>query len=270
MAELVVRFDVRFSERWSRGLMAAAMFFAAVPELASESVTLTTYYPAPSGIYAQLITTGNTYLARDSGSVGIGNTAPAYKLDIGGNEHVSTNLVVDNGATVTNGITANTGQITGTYGLTPSYVAWATYGTGAGGAAIYNDNVNYNALVIAGNSSSGARRVTIGLAPADNLTVNGNTSMSGGLAVAGNVTVNNSATGGNGYIHINNIGTGCSASIASSGADPLSVCAPGQYATWNPGLYIDNGYQYQNQIGYSEYNGVNLDSSIVSFYCCNE
>src|SRR5207249_475218 len=44
-------------------------------ELASENVTLTTYYPAPSGVYTQMITTGKTYLARDGGYVDVGTTA---------------------------------------------------------------------------------------------------------------------------------------------------------------------------------------------------
>ena len=42
----------------------------------AEEITLTTYYPAPYGAYEELTTTGNTYLATDSGSVGIGTTGP--------------------------------------------------------------------------------------------------------------------------------------------------------------------------------------------------
>ena len=57
-------------------------------ELGSESVTLTTYYPAPSGVYTQMITTGQTLLARDGGSVGIGTSSPpgnpVNKLDVNG------------------------------------------------------------------------------------------------------------------------------------------------------------------------------------------
>lgn len=67
--------------RW--GLASGLLSFMAV-ELASENVTLTTYYPAPSGIYAKMITTNNTFLARDSGNVGIGTTAPTAKLEVTG------------------------------------------------------------------------------------------------------------------------------------------------------------------------------------------
>ncbi|HEX4048530.1 MAG TPA: hypothetical protein VH309_11875, partial [Elusimicrobiota bacterium] len=76
MAELTVRFDLQFGARTVRFLAAAAMILSAVTEVASESVTLTTYYPAPSGVYSTMITTGNTYLARDGGEVGIQTAAP--------------------------------------------------------------------------------------------------------------------------------------------------------------------------------------------------
>lgn len=51
---------------------------------ADENITITTYYPSPYGVYNELTTKSNAYLATDEGSVGIGNTSPAYKLDVGG------------------------------------------------------------------------------------------------------------------------------------------------------------------------------------------
>lgn len=54
----------------------------------SETLTLTTYYPAPYGGYVALLTTGtggvNTRLARDGGAVGIGAAAPTRKLSVDG------------------------------------------------------------------------------------------------------------------------------------------------------------------------------------------
>ncbi|MEI7481440.1 MAG: hypothetical protein WCK75_03725 [Elusimicrobiota bacterium] len=50
--------------------------------LSSETLTMTTYYPAPYGGYASILTTGLTLLARDGGNVGIGSTSPQAKLDI--------------------------------------------------------------------------------------------------------------------------------------------------------------------------------------------
>lgn len=52
-------------------------------DLATENITQTTYYPAPSGVYSQMITTSNTYLARDAGGrVGIGTTDPSASLEV--------------------------------------------------------------------------------------------------------------------------------------------------------------------------------------------
>ena len=77
MAELTVKLDLSFGKRSIGAMMAALMIFSSAAEVASESVTLTTYYPAPSGVYSSMITTGNTYLARDGGGVTIGGaTAP--------------------------------------------------------------------------------------------------------------------------------------------------------------------------------------------------
>jgi len=54
----------------------------------AEDITLTTYYPAPYGAYEELSTTGNTYLATDSGkNVGMGLATTETiknKLDVKG------------------------------------------------------------------------------------------------------------------------------------------------------------------------------------------
>ena len=61
------------------------------------------------------------------------------------------------------------GSITGPY--VPNYAGWASSGTGAGGAAIYNDNGSYKSLMVVGNSSAGGlREVHVW----DDLTVNNN------------------------------------------------------------------------------------------------
>lgn len=280
MAELVIRVDKDLASKAFRGLLAASMFFAAVPELASESVTLTTYYPAPSGVYAQMITTGNTYLARDGGFVdvgtsvspsggtkmavmggnmGVGTTSPGYLFEVAGSMHASSYaggsvftgsvggyyggtpeinangdnhtgggiLVSDDGGfydyndgpVTFNGstglrIAGNNGPgsagylsfpggaITGTYGIVPTgYAGWASYGTGAGGAAIYNDGGSYRTLMLVGNNSGGAgiRRVGVW----DELDVNGTLNASSSISSSAgcwavNVNLNGTTTGWNG------------------------------------------------------------------------
>ena len=55
--------------------------------LGSETLTLTTYYPAPYGGYASLLTTGQTLLARDGGKVGVrlgDGVIPTQELEVGG------------------------------------------------------------------------------------------------------------------------------------------------------------------------------------------
>jgi hypothetical protein len=87
MADIHIRLDTRISMaslRWGLGL---ALLACASP-LGSETLTLTTTYPAPSGIYNRIITTGlggaSTVLNRDLGNTGIGTAAPGYKLEVAG------------------------------------------------------------------------------------------------------------------------------------------------------------------------------------------
>ncbi|MFI5346196.1 MAG: hypothetical protein ACHQ51_07470 [Elusimicrobiota bacterium] len=70
MSDVDVHLNIALTPRLVRGAL-FLFFLSALPgELASEAVTLNSYYPAPSGIYTQMITTGNTFLARDGGYVG--------------------------------------------------------------------------------------------------------------------------------------------------------------------------------------------------------
>ena len=55
---------------------------------ADENITITTYYPSPYGVYNELTTTSNAYLATTEGNVGIGTTSPQSLSDSGPMLHV--------------------------------------------------------------------------------------------------------------------------------------------------------------------------------------
>ncbi len=79
----------------------------------------------------------------------------------------------------------------GAYAYTPGYAAWNYYGVGAGGAAIYNDNSGYDALMIVGNNSAGGNRevhVWDDLTVNNNLTVDAHAQVNGNLTIAGSIT----------------------------------------------------------------------------------
>lgn len=272
MSEFVIRVNLDLGGRWprlGRCLLAGAMVFASVPELASESVTLTTYYPAPSGVYTQMITTGNTYLARDAsstaGQVIIGGSAAgsgqqldvfsymgsannaairatypnggglastefaalahrsgfwsglyanqgsaSYAAYLSGNTLMSGNNLPSNAT-----LTVNGGGLAGNYALTPGYQSWAYYGTGAGGAAVYNDNNSYKTLMLVGNNSNGGvRRVSVW----DELNVNGNTYMNGtGYTSGGTYTPSSNVAYGSGSCYFSGYGAGPSSVICAGG-----------------------------------------------------
>lgn len=121
MTDITVRFHVTFNRRFLTAAAALSMMLCAVPELDSESVTLSTYYPAPSGVYTNMITTGNTYLARDGGAgtrVGIGTTAPNAKL------HVVGDVQMDH--VTFPGVGGNSGVAASYYGIYQEAGAWSS------------------------------------------------------------------------------------------------------------------------------------------------
>jgi hypothetical protein len=88
--------------------LAVVAFFPG--SLSTEQLTMTTYYPSPYGVYDQMRSQNNTFLAYNTGAVGIGTTSPAAntKLHVAGN--------------------GNRTQIDGQLGVGGAYTD--TYGTG--------------------------------------------------------------------------------------------------------------------------------------------
>jgi hypothetical protein len=62
--------------------LAAALVTGLSLKLFADTMSMTTHYPSPVGIYQRLTTTARTILARDKENVGIGTTNPQAKLDI--------------------------------------------------------------------------------------------------------------------------------------------------------------------------------------------
>jgi hypothetical protein len=91
MSEREVTIHIKISRRTFVWAAAALLMCCSANEVVSESLTLTTYYPAPSGVYLRMTTTGpgNTILTRDSGNVGIGTTSPGAKLEVNGNVRIN-------------------------------------------------------------------------------------------------------------------------------------------------------------------------------------
>lgn len=199
MTEIRLRFDLAFSRRFIAMAGAAAIMLCAVPELDSESVTLSTYYPAPSGVYTNMITTSNSYLARDGGRYINGAVGSALALGTVTPE-------------VNSKLTVSGGGISGSYGVTPRYTNWAAYGTGDGGAAIYNSSEGaYQALMLVGNNSGGShRRVKVW----DEMTVNGSLRATAAIVYQG---------------------AGCTDRVYGLG---VVNCPGGQYATYTAGVLV--------------------------------
>ena len=219
-----LNFDLSFvyGPRTWRAPIMAAMLLAGAGELNSESVTLSTYYPAPSGVYTNMITTDNTFLARDGGNVGIGTTSPDYKLDVGGiirgqSETGSGDvLIIGNDVKLSDIDIANTA---GLYGLQDSTRGSLKLGSGGGTVSGYNGNVGIGTV-----------------SPGEKLEVTGNATVSGAVTAGSKVVVTA------GYVRVNSVG--CAEFDVVEGA----VCTGAQYATFSPGFYVE-GWSYQNRGG---------------------
>jgi len=97
-----ITLKLKFNRHQAAALL-AVFFLAWHPAfLGSETLTLTTYYPAPYGGYVSLLTTQQTLLARDAGRVGIGTANPVDKLGIagGGIDVAGGGIMIDGGQTI--------------------------------------------------------------------------------------------------------------------------------------------------------------------------
>jgi hypothetical protein len=186
--------------------------------------TITGTLTARTTTLSSLTVTGNTLLASTSGS-----TVKTYHntLDDG-----SGNVVINANETITGTLTVPTinnntlninGNLNGSFAITPAYCNWETYGTGAGGACIYNDDNSYKCLMIIGNTANGGSSRQVGVW--DYLTINGGQTITGALIVNGGITTNNSnINAGNGTL---TVGTINASTVTFSGATLNSLTVNG-------------------------------------------
>jgi hypothetical protein len=132
-----------------RGSLFLALLLLPASEIASENVTMTTYFPAPSGVYNQLITTGNTVLAKDTGAVTIGKilTIGRFATDAEANAAAASAGPVQDGSIYYN--TAAAGEFRGRIGG-----VWQRLGDGGvafGGFYQLGDNNGVNTPGCTGN-----------------------------------------------------------------------------------------------------------------------
>lgn len=123
--QIELRLD-RLMLRW--GILVLSLGVA-VPELASESVSLTSYLPAPTGSYTSLVTTQTVYFK--AGITVGGTTAPAEKVDVRG--YMKSSTVVDlDGAVISKSNALCTAQTTPAAGEAPVCAAnwYRTFATG--------------------------------------------------------------------------------------------------------------------------------------------
>lgn len=157
------------------------------------------------------------------------------------------------------------GSITGN-AFIPGYASWNAYGTGGGGAAIYDDNGTYKALMIVGNNSAGGNR-EVGIW--DDLSVNGNLTVSGtfsgssytGTVGAGNISAGTfgANTGGGNYTFPGGItvdsGLTVDGSAGSQYGGSGEILANGDNHLGGGINVSDDGGFYDYNDGYITYNG---------------
>jgi len=179
-----------------RALLLLALFFLCwhPGPLGSETLQLTTYYPAPYGGYVSLMTTNRTILARDAGTVGVGNNPnPNFtnKFDVWGAGNRTVDMKV-NGRMQTGDANGNGGVWLGTA----------------------NDALVGNFNTVMGFSTDGTSPNVMSITKTSGFVGIGTTGPTRRFQVRGDVRIGDVGVGGTGTLyglcHIRNFGGGIS------------------------------------------------------------
>ncbi len=125
--------------------------------------------------------TADANIALNGGATVGGAGVSTNTLNASGNASVGGTLGVTGNTTLSSALTVSRNVSAGAW--TPPYANWASFGSGAGGAGIYNDDGSYDALMLVGNTAGGGGRRRIRLYDDVNIP-------SGGLNVSGTITAN--------------------------------------------------------------------------------
>lgn len=84
-------------ERTLKAWMVVGMLLGTMAYAIAEDITLTTYYPSPRGVYDELRSNNNTFLAVQGGAVGIGAASASAKLDVTGTTILRSTVTIQDG-----------------------------------------------------------------------------------------------------------------------------------------------------------------------------
>lgn len=96
-----INIRIAFGRRAVLAALTALFVFWHPGFIGSETLQMTTYYPAPYGGYVSILTTDNTTLARNAGRLAVGLGNPTEKMHVFGNSITSGNETIGGNSTVT-------------------------------------------------------------------------------------------------------------------------------------------------------------------------